>query len=396
MGQTLSEPKVDKLTTAGENKKLYFGASCMQGWRISMEDAHTTKTDLEKAPGFSFFGVFDGHGGHKTAEFSGATLHELIIDQDSFKKGNYPHAIKTAYLTLDEHLKEKMKNDPDMHNDSSGCTAVVALHTNDHRLYVGNAGDSRAVLSSNGLAVDLSSDHKPRNTSEYERIRAAGGWVDFDRVNGNLALSRALGDFDFKQNTLLPPEKQMVTADPEVSERNLSDDDEFYVLACDGIWDCYSSQQVISFVRNHIAQGYSLEDICEMLMERCLASDEPAASVGADNMTLVIVAILNGKTKEEFYQNIHKRVQKDITEGIIYDDIPFKHSTTQHYSPVYSFSFSNGIEAQDQGESDNLESSPSNASSPNPSNIDPVSSPKTKAIDSDHSIKASDVLVDGS
>lgn len=72
-----------------------------------------------------------------------------------------------------------------------------------------NVGDSRAVLSVGGLAEPLSYDHKPANQLEARRIIAAGGWVEFNRVNGNLALSRALGDFMFKRNEDLPPEAQV-------------------------------------------------------------------------------------------------------------------------------------------------------------------------------------------
>lgn len=69
---------------------------------------------------------------------------------------------------------------------------------------------------------------------EKNRITAAGGFVDFGRVNGNLALSRAIGDFEFKKSAELPPEQQIVTAFPDVEEHELTDEDEFLVLACDG------------------------------------------------------------------------------------------------------------------------------------------------------------------
>jgi protein phosphatase 2C family protein 2/3 len=69
---------------------------------------------------------------------------------------------------------------------------------------------------------------------ETQRITAAGGFVEFGRVNGNLALSRAFGDFDFKKSEDLPPENQIVTANPEILERQLVDGDEFIVVACDG------------------------------------------------------------------------------------------------------------------------------------------------------------------
>lgn len=71
---------------------------------------------------------------------------------------------------------------------------------------------------------------------EKARISAAGGFVDFGRVNGNLALSRAIGDFEFKKSAELSPEQQIVTAYPDVTVHELSDDDEFLVIACDGTW----------------------------------------------------------------------------------------------------------------------------------------------------------------
>lgn len=69
---------------------------------------------------------------------------------------------------------------------------------------------------------------------EKARICAAGGFVDFGRVNGNLALSRAIGDFEFKKNANLSPEHQIVTAYPDVVGHDISEDDEFLVIACDG------------------------------------------------------------------------------------------------------------------------------------------------------------------
>jgi protein phosphatase 2C family protein 2/3 len=73
-----------------------------------------------------------------------------------------------------------------------------------------------------------------RFTAEKNRITAAGGFVDFGRVNGNLALSRAIGDFEFKKSAELSPENQIVTAFPDVEEHDLTEEDEFLVIACDG------------------------------------------------------------------------------------------------------------------------------------------------------------------
>lgn len=80
----------------------------------------------------------------------------------------------------------------------------------------------------------MSNDHKPTLETEKARITAAGGFVDFGRVNGNLALSRAIGDFEFKKSADLPPESQIVTAFPDIEVHQLTEDDEFLVIACDG------------------------------------------------------------------------------------------------------------------------------------------------------------------
>lgn len=188
--------------------------------------------------------------------------------------------------------------DPGFTNDPSGCTAVAALlvagPTQDEtskqektarQILVANAGDSRSVLSVKGEAKAMSYDHKPGNKGENARIVSAGGFVEFGRVNGNLALSRAIGDFEFKQNFSLEPEQQIVTADPEIIVHDVDGEEEFLVLACDGIWDCLSSQQVVDFVRRQIANGKEIKDICEEAMDRCLAPDSQIGGVGCDNVS---------------------------------------------------------------------------------------------------------------
>ncbi|KAJ3372484.1 Protein phosphatase 2C 2 [Allomyces arbusculus] len=297
MGQTLSEPITEKHTTQGASKRFLFAASGMQGWRISMEDAHTTETTIgDPNAQIGFFAVFDGHGGPAVARFSGTELHKRIIEREHFKKGAYHDALKDGFLALDDELRHH----PEFEHDPSGCTAVAALITPEN-IYVGNAGDSRAVLATGGQTIAMSFDHKPGNPEEQYRIMAAGGFVEFGRVNGNLALSRAIGDFEFKQNPDLPPEKQIVTANPDIQERALGNDDEFLIMACDGIWDCVSNEECVSYVRRQIALGKRLPAICEELMEACLAHDAELGGVGCDNMTVILVAFLNGRSEDEWY-----------------------------------------------------------------------------------------------
>ncbi|EPS35724.1 hypothetical protein H072_10877 [Dactylellina haptotyla CBS 200.50] len=312
MGQTLSEPVVEKISEHGEDDRLYFGLSTMQGWRISMEDAHAAVLDLQPDDKtenttlenrVSFFGVYDGHGGDGVALFSGQNVHKIIAKQTDFSTGNYEKAMKDGFLASDRAILQ----DPKYNDEISGCTASTAIITNE-KIFVANAGDSRTVLGVKGRAKPLSFDHKPQNEGEKARITAAGGFVDFGRVNGNLALSRAIGDFEFKKSADLPPEQQIVTSFPDVVIHDLSDDDEFMVIACDGIWDCQSSQAVVEFVRRGIVEKQELQKICENMMHTCLAPSSENGGVGCDNMTMVIVAFLRGKTKEDWYEMVAKRV----------------------------------------------------------------------------------------
>ncbi|KAI6961628.1 protein phosphatase [Hortaea werneckii] len=315
MGQTLSEPVVDKKSDEGQDDRVSFGVSAMQGWRISMEDAHAAVLDLQPLEGeeevkpadsdvrISFFGVYDGHGGDKVAIYTGEHLHKIIAKQESFKKKDFEQALKDGFLAIDRAIL----SDPKYEEEVSGCTASVGIITKD-KIYVGNSGDSRSVLGIKGRAKPLSFDHKPQNEGEKARICAAGGFVDFGRVNGNLALSRAIGDFEFKKSADLPPEQQIVTAFPDVTIHEIGEDDEFLVIACDGIWDCQSSQAVVEFVRRGIAAKQELHSICENMMDNCLASNSETGGVGCDNMTMVVVGLLRGKTKEEWYNMIAERV----------------------------------------------------------------------------------------
>lgn len=232
-------------------------------------------------------------------------MHKIVAAEDAFASADYAQALKKGFLSTDRAILADRR----FNEDPSGCTATVNLITGDGRIFCANAGDSRTVLGVKGSAKPLSFDHKPQNEEEKARICAAGGFVDFGRVNGNLALSRAIGDFEFKKNKDLPAEQQIVTADPDVTEHQISDDDEFLVVACDGIWDCKSSQAVVEFVRRGIVAGQELHQICENMMDNCLASSSDGGGIGCDNMTIMIVGLLQkGQTKEQWYEMIKDRV----------------------------------------------------------------------------------------
>jgi len=261
----------------------------------------------------SFFAVYDGHGGANVAKFCGQNLHLRLARSEALLLGDYRRALKECFLSIDAELRDH----PDFKNDPAGCTAIVAVYTEDNRLFVANAGDSRAVISSRGKAHPLSYDHKPTLDVEQKRIVNAGGYVDFGRVNGNLALSRAIGDFEFKQSPHLSPEAQVVTADPDILEWTLNPEtDEFVVLACDGIWDVRSNQEVVDFVRKRmVEEGMSYGKIAEELMDWCLAPDSMMGGLGCDNMTVVIVGLLFGKDQADLIRRCSQPTAANDPEG---------------------------------------------------------------------------------
>ncbi|XP_069461562.1 protein phosphatase 1G isoform X1 [Ambystoma mexicanum] len=177
----------------------------------------------------------------------------------------------------------------------SGTTAVVAL-IRGKQLIVANAGDSRCVVSEGGKAVDMSYDHKPEDELELARIKNAGGKVTMDgRVNGGLNLSRAIGDHFYKRNKNLPPEEQMISALPDIKVLTLNEEHNFMVIACDGIWNVMSSQEVVDFIHEKIGKKdengelRTLSSIVEELLDQCLAPDTSGDGTGCDNMTCIIV-----------------------------------------------------------------------------------------------------------
>ncbi|XP_050434755.1 probable protein phosphatase 2C T23F11.1 [Adelges cooleyi] len=305
MGQTLSEPVTTKHTESCQNQYLKVGSSSMQGWRINMEDSHTHILALPDDPSAAFFGVYDGHGGARIAQYAGKHLHKFITKRPEYQENKISEALQLGFMDMDTAMAE----DELLKDELAGSTAVVVL-LKDNTLYCANVGDSRAIASVKGVVEPLSYDHKPNNEVETKRIEAAGGWVMFNRVNGNLALSRALGDYIFKKNDQKKLDEQIVIAWPDIEVKPVTSDLEFIVLACDGIWDVMTNEEVVEFVRFRVSNGMEPEDICEDLMTRCLAPNGQMGGLGCDNMTVVIVCFLGDRTWKE----LQVRCSTPITE----------------------------------------------------------------------------------
>lgn len=194
-------------------------------------------------------------------------LLDSIMQTEEFQK-DVPKGIHCGFLKLDNIMREL----PEMSSgeDKSGSTAVCAF-VSPNQIYIANCGDSRAVLCRQGNPVFSTRDHKPALPTERDRIQKAGGTVMIQRVNGSLAVSRALGDYEYKNVEGRGQCEQLVSPEPEISVRNREDEhDEFLVLACDGIWDVMSNEDLCKFILHQLKLTDDLEQITSQVIDTCL------------------------------------------------------------------------------------------------------------------------------
>ena len=192
----------------------------------------------------------------------------------------------------------------------SGCTVVVAL-VKSGTLYVASAGDSRCILvEKGGLCLPMSADHKPEDLKEIKRIKKANGTVVEGRVNGGLNLSRAFGDFNYKDKNL-DPREQMITALPDVRIQKLDFNNvEYILLACDGIWNSMSNRVAAQRIHEW-AESMNLTEICVRLFRECIARSSDGDGTGCDNMTCILARY--GETKEDSQASEQNNLKTGIT-----------------------------------------------------------------------------------
>ncbi|XP_010426702.1 PREDICTED: probable protein phosphatase 2C 47 [Camelina sativa] len=247
-----------------------------KGPKQSMEDEFICVDDLTEHIGSStgaFYGVFDGHGGVDAASFTKDNIMKLVMEDKHFPTST-KKATRSAFVKTDHALADASCLDR-----SSGTTALTALIL-DKTMLIANAGDSRAVLGKRGRAIELSKDHKPNCTSERLRIEKLGGVIYDGYLNGQLSVARALGDWHIKgaKGSLCP-----LSCEPELEEIVLTEEDEFLIMGCDGLWDVMSSQCAVTMVRRELMQHNDPEKCSQALVKEALQRNS------CDNLTVVVV-----------------------------------------------------------------------------------------------------------
>eukprot|EP00475_Leptophrys_vorax_P011829 TRINITY_DN18311_c0_g1_i1.p1 TRINITY_DN18311_c0_g1~~TRINITY_DN18311_c0_g1_i1.p1 ORF type:complete len:360 (+),score=64.16 TRINITY_DN18311_c0_g1_i1:58-1137(+) len=252
----------------------------------------------------AFFGVYDGHNGSQTAKKLAETVHDNLINQDYFDAGKQSFcscvcskrvlidrlgALERAIVQTDRSIN--MMNN--LSGEASGSTLVCVLLDHDS-ICCGNIGDARALLCRSRRAIQMSLDHKPYLEEEKARIMAAGGMIAGNYMvsrNGEaLAVSRAVGDVSFRK----PPNNLLIST-PTMAQYARTDDDDFVLLASDGLFDVMSNQAVCDFVLNSLEDGVSHDLVAERL------TSEAVARGSMDNVTVVIGYFLDPKTGQPKY-----------------------------------------------------------------------------------------------
>lgn len=198
-----------------------------------MEDYHVAKFVPHQGRELGLFAIYDGHLGDTVPSYLQKHLFSNILKEGEFWT-DPNRSISKAYERTDQAI---LSHNPDL--GRGGSTAVTAILINGQKLWVANVGDSRAVLSQKGQAIQMSIDHEPN--TERGSIENRGGFVsnmpgDVARVNGQLAVSRAFGDKNLKNH---------LRSDPDVTNADIDADTDILILASDGLWKVMSNQEAV-------------------------------------------------------------------------------------------------------------------------------------------------------
>ncbi|XP_059057186.1 uncharacterized protein LOC131850836 [Achroia grisella] len=246
--------------------------------RRVMEDRHVEIGNLEALFGIdttektSFYAVYDGHAGSAAATYCAAHLHQYLVESPHFS-GDLGRAMRDAFLRTDAEFIRKSNQER-----ACGGSTAVAVAVRARQLLAAWAGDSQALLAKRMRLMQLVRPHKPGRQDERERIESSGGTVMFWgtwRVNGQLAVSRAIGDAQYKP---------YVTARPEIATVDLDGDEDFVVVACDGLWDFVSEDDVALAVYRQLAVD---PDDLKAVTRHLIVQAKRQGS--ADNISIIVV-----------------------------------------------------------------------------------------------------------
>jgi serine/threonine protein phosphatase PrpC len=307
--------------------RVVAGVAEAQGQRAYMEDRYSAVVDLKpqdmtKCDGVrrSFLGVYDGHNGDWAAEFASERMHTFLPRQ-ALEPNTAEHCpeqtsrynemmkahLKKMYMDCDEEILDTTQQQ----GRRDGSTAVCVLQVGT-ALFTAHAGDSRAVVGySDGRSRAMTEDHKPSTATERQRVTSVGGRIEFcgcwrviaehptKPVRAALAVSRSLGDIDFKR-----PTDKGVTAEPDVKRFDLNANINFIILASDGMWDVIRDQEAGDIARAELVSrgvlnkdGEITSNDINTVEEACNAASKELLDTSmkrgtSDNVTVIVAVYI--------------------------------------------------------------------------------------------------------
>eukprot|EP01114_Cavostelium_apophysatum_P007301 TRINITY_DN1935_c0_g1_i1.p1 TRINITY_DN1935_c0_g1~~TRINITY_DN1935_c0_g1_i1.p1 ORF type:complete len:442 (+),score=82.78 TRINITY_DN1935_c0_g1_i1:155-1327(+) len=267
-----SSSEANSPQTSLRNSNLHPSTHTNDFASTSPSNNSATTSHSEDGTNWAFFAIYDGHGGTECADFVQAHLHENIVNHPAFTTDT-ELAIREGVLKTDgEYLEHASRGNSDGLVGTTACFVLVQKNA----LYVGNVGDSAAILFRKNQIVSLTNAHTPKNQQERERIEREGGIIVDGRLGHpvwnptliNLAVTRALGNLYFKGDAFVGHKQSGLISEPEIVKVDLTCEDKFVLLASDGFWDVISPQEACSYILKNRNRHPTI--VCKELTEFAL------------------------------------------------------------------------------------------------------------------------------
>ena len=269
--------------------------------KSSKIDMDINKEEEKSSKNLNIEDIFFDKGGKQNASLNCLPSFENVFDMRQLEL-----SFEEKRLNLD---LVKIKTNKSFYNEKfvandMGTTANIMLIKNGV-IYIANVGDSLSVMYKNKKAYNLNKEHQIILPSEKERVLKSGAKINGYRINGMLNLTRAIGDLSFKSNMDLKRHEQSVIALPEITKIEDTEDIDFIIMGCDGVWDCVKRQFVCDFVDKEINENpdKNLSEILKKIFDRCV-SPVWGVVLGTDNMSCIIIQFLHNDKNENNADNI--------------------------------------------------------------------------------------------
>lgn len=257
----------------------------LKGKRIQNEDKHNIIVNLEgqdkSISNINYYGIYDGHGGKFVSKFLSEQLPQCFTD----KRVVYPLK-KTFVKEIYEFFQNMLKKNHYKNSFNTGATCLIVVQYKSEGsdfLNVLNTGDTRCIICRNNFGIPLTKDHKPNWPEERIRIQSLGGEIKFDgndwRIT-DLSVSRAFGDIK---------SEPFLTNMPDIFRYKITQEDKFIVLACDGVWDVLTNQDVVNFILDSCYNIETGERINKNINIAKMLGNYAIQKGSTDNITVIVV-----------------------------------------------------------------------------------------------------------